>query len=214
MSGKEERWRWLSVWLYRRWLDDRSKRAEEMTMPDGAKLPQDVKPRGEYRTMRGNDVIKAVEGVEQRRKQKQYIKLKCAAACKNKACHGEPLRRCMQRLLTSGALTATGDHAAAQQGAPDAEGLGNDESSELEMTAEEEDEYDRAREQSEARVASVNLAQGGGTSAITLEEAAVDDATVGVRDDGDGGQEVQVEKKRKRRYSGDRLRKIKLQRST
>ena len=82
------------------------------------------------------------------------------------------------------------------------------------MMADEDDEYDGAREQSEARVASVTLAQGGGTSAIALEEAAVDDAAVGVRDDGDGGQEVQVEKKRKRRYSGDRLRKIKLQRST
>jgi hypothetical protein len=72
------------------------------------------------------------------------------------------------------------------------------------MTADEDDEYDRAREQSEARVASVTLAQGGSTSAIALEEAAVDARTVpnaatDVRDDGDDGQEVQVEKKRKRR---------------
>jgi hypothetical protein len=273
MSGKEERWRWLSVWLYRRWLDDRSKRAEEMTMPDGAKLPQDVKPRGEYRTMRGNDVIKAIEGVEQRRKQKRYVKLKCAAACKNKACHGEPLRRCMQQLLTSGARQDTTDTAAAtaQQGGLDAEDLGNvvttatpnpaeargvasaaivdrmlvddvgavavtatashatsgahegevpiedtttrasqdrkggaddgDETSELEMTAEEDDEYDREREQAEVRAASMTLAQGGGTSAIALEAAAVDDAAVGVRDDGDDGQEPRAAQKKKRRHT-------------
>ena len=82
------------------------------------------------------------------------------------------------------------------------------------MSAEEEDEYDGEGERSEARA---TLAQGGGTSTTALEEAVGDAEVVGataVRDDGDDGQEVQVEKKRKRRYSGTRLRAIRLQRST
>ena len=194
-------------------------------MPDGVRLPHDVKPRGAYRTLCGNDVVKAIEGVGKRRKQKRYIKLRCTAACTNKACHGEPLRECMQRLLTSGGMPATDEAAGhisppaveppAAHPPPPTEHEGDaddgDESSEFEMSAEEEDEYDGEGERAEARV---TLAQGAGATAIALEDAAVDDAAVGVRDDGEDGREVQVEKKRKRRYSGTRLRAIRLQRST
>ena len=184
-------------------------------MPDGARLPHDVKPRGAYRTLCGNDVVKAIEGVGKRRKQKRYIKLRCTAACTNKACHGEPLRECMQRLLTSGGMPATDEAAGhisppaveppAAHPPPPTEHEGDaddgDESSEFEMSAEEEDEYDGEGERSEARV---TLAQGAGTSEIALEETAGEATVVGttaVRGDGDGRRDERVKQKKKRRHT-------------
>ena len=96
---------------------------------------------------------------------------------------------------------------------------GGSESSELEMTAEEEDEHDGEREQANAHARRATPAQIAGTPTIAIEDGAEDatvDATAAVttavQAEGDGNQEAQVEHKKKRRYGGIRLRAEKQQR--
>jgi len=117
-TGHQEGWRRTVVELHARWLRLGTVAAEDMRMPDGARLPRAVTPPSHMAHLMGRDAERALlQHFESRRAGVQWLRLVCSTACsRGRHCHGEALASRLRSLAEQDASEA----AAAQAAAADA----------------------------------------------------------------------------------------------